>query len=117
MAHVQKDFVAKRLICNEDKDEGLECNQKDGNGNENDSALNVNFEDSDEDAIGIDEEISIDKGVGRPMKQREVEEIVEGSGSMDDVNEGEVPKESFGGLGDIEEYDSDELPQEYGSED
>lgn len=46
--------------------------------------------------------------VGRPRKQREVEEVVEGSGSMDDVNEGEVPKERFRGLSDIEEYDSED---------
>lgn len=46
-----------------------------------------------------------------------MEESVIGSGSIDDVNEGEVPKESFRGLSDIEEYDSDELPQEYDSED
>lgn len=26
--HVQKDYVAERLICNQDEDEGLECNQK-----------------------------------------------------------------------------------------
>ena len=45
-----------------------------------------------------------------------MEESVICSGSIDDVNEGEVPKESFRGLSDIEEYDSDELPQEYDSE-
>lgn len=47
----------------------------------------------------------------------DVDEAVEGSGSMDDVNEGEVPKENIRGLSDIEEYDSNELPQEYYSED
>ena len=45
-----------------------------------------------------------------------MEESVEGSGSIDYVNEGEVLKENFRGLSDIEEYDSDELPQEYDSE-
>lgn len=120
----------------------------------------MNFEDSDEDDIGISEEIVVDnedgkgnendkgngkgkekgkgkgkgkckrkekskgkgngkgKGkVGRLRKQREVEESVEGSGSIDNVNEGEDPKENFRGLSDIEEYDSDELSQEYDSED
>ncbi|XP_058748835.1 uncharacterized protein LOC131621816 [Vicia villosa] len=55
--------------------------------------------------------------IWRPRKQREVEESFEDSGSIDDVNEGGVPKESLRGLSDIEEYDSDELPQEYDRED
>lgn len=45
-----------------------------------------------------------------------MEESVEDSGLIDDVNDGEVPRESLRGLSDIEEYDSDELPQEYDSE-
>lgn len=96
----------------------------------------MNFEHSDEDAIRIGEEIDVhkedEKGkgkgkgkvkgkgkgkvkgkgkakVGRPRKQREVGEVVEGGGSIDSEYE-EVPKERFRGLSDIEEYDSDELP-------
>lgn len=45
-----------------------------------------------------------------------MEKSIEGGGSIDDVNEGGVPKESFRGLSDIEEYDSGELPQEHDSE-
>lgn len=41
----------------------------------------------------------------------------EGSGSLDEVNEDEVLKENFRGLSDIDEYNSDELPYEYDSED
>lgn len=47
----------------------------------------------------------------------EVEESVEGGGSIDYVNEGEVPKKSFIGFSDIEKYDNDELPQKCDSED
>lgn len=46
-----------------------------------------------------------------------MEETIEGSGSIDDANKGEVPKEIFIGLHDIEKYDIDELSQEYDSED
>lgn len=45
-----------------------------------------------------------------------MEEVVEDSGSID-IEDEEVPKESFRGLSDIEEYDIDELPKEYDSED
>lgn len=74
LVRVQKDSVAERLICNQDEneglecnqeDEGLECNQKDGGGSEIDSALNVNFGDSDEDAIRIGGEIVVDKEDGK----------------------------------------------------
>lgn len=44
-----------------------------------------------------------------------MEEAVEGSVSIDSEDE-EVLKENFRGLSDIEEYDNDELPQEYDSE-
>ncbi|XP_050888971.1 transcription factor iws1-like [Lathyrus oleraceus] len=158
LVRVQKDSVDEGLICNQDENEDLECNQEDEDGgNENDSALNVNFEDFDEDAIGIGEEIILDKEdgkgkekgkrakeklkergkgkgkvkgkgkgkgkckgkgktkVGRPRKQRKVEEAVEGSSSIDNEDE-EVPKESFRGLCDVEECDSDELPQECDSD-
>lgn len=65
LIRVQKYSVAEGLICNENKDEGLYCNQKDGGGSEDDDALNVNFEDSYEDAIGIREEIVVDKEDGK----------------------------------------------------
>ncbi|KAI5446902.1 hypothetical protein KIW84_014665 [Lathyrus oleraceus] len=141
---VDQESSYEELICNQEEDEGLECNKKDGGGSEDDSALNVNLEDSDKDVIGIGEEIAVEnedgkgkgkrkgegkgkvkgkaegkgkgkgkgKGngkakVGRPRKQMEVEESVEGSGSIDDMNEGVVLKENFRGMSDIEEYDSD----------
>lgn len=45
---------------------GLKCNQEDEDGgSENDSGLNVNFEDFDDDAIGIGEEIDVDKEDGK----------------------------------------------------
>ncbi|CAI8585561.1 unnamed protein product [Vicia faba] len=94
------------------------------------------------DSIGIVEEITIDiargkekgrgkgnlkgkgngkgKGkskFGRPRKQKLMEEEVVGSGVFDDVNECEATKESFRGLSDIEEYDTDDLQHDYDSED
>ncbi|KAI5412440.1 hypothetical protein KIW84_057205 [Lathyrus oleraceus] len=52
LVRFQKDSVAEGLICNQVEDGGLECNQEDEDGgNENNSALNVNFEDYDEDVI------------------------------------------------------------------
>lgn len=51
--------------------------------------------------------------VGKPSKLREMEGSCEGSGSIDDMNEDEVPKDNFRGLSDIKEYDSNELPHEY----
>lgn len=66
---VQKDSVAEGLICNQEEGEGLDCNTKDGDGSEDDSDLNVNFEDSDEDVIEISEEVVVDnkdvKGKGK----------------------------------------------------
>lgn len=41
----------------------------------------------------------------------------EGSDAVDDVNKDEVSTKNFRGLSDIEEYDNDELPHEYYSED
>lgn len=74
MVCIQKDSVAEGLIRKQDEDKGLEhnqedegmkCNQKYGGSSENDSALNVNFEDFDEDAIGIGEETAMDEEDGK----------------------------------------------------
>lgn len=51
LIRVKKNSVAEGLICNQEEDEGLDFNQKDGGGSEYEHALNMNFGDSDDDVI------------------------------------------------------------------
>lgn len=56
--------------------------------------------------------------VGRPSKQSSHDEDNgEWSGLHDSGNIDDVPKENLNGLSDIDEYDSDEMPNEYDCED
>ncbi|CAI8585559.1 unnamed protein product [Vicia faba] len=106
LVSVQTDSVAEGLICNQEdeitidiargKEKGRGKGNLKGKGN--------------------------GKGKGKskvaiPRKQKLMEEEVVGSGVFDDVNECEATKESFRGLSDIEEYDTDDLQHDYDSED
>lgn len=53
--------------------------------------------------------------LGRSSKQSTLDE--ESSGLLDDENVKDVPNENFKGLSDIDEYESDEIPNEYDSDD
>ncbi|CAK8539873.1 unnamed protein product [Lathyrus sativus] len=131
LVSVQTDSVAEGLICNQDDHQGLECNQEDeGLGcnqkhvgdSEDDSILNVNFEDFGEDSIGIAKEIVVDKDEGKGKMKDKLKG--KGNGKGKDKGKGNRKgKSKLGrpkkqrGLSDIEEYDNDELPHDYDSED